>query len=169
MKTLALRRTLGAALLSGAALTLTTFAATPAEAATVIKVRTVGTTMAVSGTLGGDALTFSGSGGTVTVTTNIAATVTGGSCTANTATKVTCTGVARVQAVTGDGNDSITNKAAVPLSSNGGAGSDTLVGGALNDTLNAGPGVDDVNGGGGRDTCGGVVNETFTSCEEVTS
>lgn len=167
-----LRRILTAVALSGAALAATTATALPAQAqATQIKVRTVaisgGNAMAVSGTTVRDVITFSGSGGTITVTTNNPAVVTGGACTPLSSTRVRCTGVSRLQAQGGSGNDQVTNDTAVPMGTNGGSGDDVLTGGSSFDTLNGSIGVDTGNGRGGFDTCGGI--EIRTSCEEVTS
>src|SRR6476620_8558078 len=80
---LALRRTLGAVLLSGAALALSTAAALPAEAAaTTVKVSSGptsgGIVMSVAGTSIRDVLTFNGSTTSVDVSTTKPASVTSG-------------------------------------------------------------------------------------------
>lgn len=166
-----MRRVCRTLLLSGAALALSTAVATPAHAATTVKVRSVaisgGNAMSVSGTTVRDVLTFSGSGGTVTVSTSNPATAAGGACTQVNSTQVRCTGITLLQVLSGSGDDEVRNDTAVPMGTNGGSGNDKLVGGSKADTLNGGPGVDTGDGRGGFDTCGGVENRT--SCEEVTS
>ena len=172
MLTLRLRRTLSAIVLSGAALALTTAVAAPAEAATTVKVSSGkisgGNVMSVVGTTVREVLTFNGSGGTVTVFTGNAASITSGTlCTLVTSTQVRCTGITRLEVLAGSGDDEVRNNTAVPMGTNGGSGNDKLFGGSKNDTLNGGPGFDTADGRGGFDTCGG--DESRTSCEEVTS
>jgi Ca2+-binding RTX toxin-like protein len=167
-----LRRTLSAVALSGATVALTLAAATPAQAATTVKVRTDaiqgGNAMSVSGTTIREVLTFTSSGGgTVTVFTGNPATVTGGACTLITGTQVRCTGVSLLQVLAGSGDDEVRNNTAIRMGTNGGSGNDKLFGGSNRDTLNGGPGFDTADGGAQFDTCGGVENRT--SCEEVTS
>jgi Ca2+-binding RTX toxin-like protein len=170
---LRLRRTLSAVALSGATLALTLAAATPAQAATTVKVRADaiqgGNAMSVVGTTVREVLTFTTSGGgTVTVFTGNPATVTPGTaCTLITSTQVRCTGVSLLQVLAGSGDDEVHNNTSIPMGTNGGSGNDKLFGGSGRDTLNGGPGFDTANGGGGFDTCGG--DEVRTSCEEVTS
>ena len=174
---LALRRTFGAVLLSGAALALTTAAATPAEAAaTTVKVSSGpisgGNVMSVVGTSVRDVLTFNGSTTSVDVSTGNPASITSGNtsgnkCTLLTSTIVRCTDITRLEVLGGSGNDEIRNNTAIPMGSNGGSGNDILVGGSKNDTLNGGFDFDTADGRGGFDTCGG--DEKRTSCEEVTS
>lgn len=172
MTQLHLRRVLTAVVLSGAALAATTAAALPAQAQTTpIKVRTVavqgGNAMLVTGTSVRDVMTFSGSGGTITVTTNNPAAATGGACTALGSTQVRCTGVSQLQVSGGAGNDEIINNTSVPMGTNGGSGDDRLTGGTGRDTLNGSLGTDTGNGREGFDACGSI--EFRTSCEEVTS
>ena len=70
MINLALRRTFGAVLLSGAALALSTAAAMPAEAATTVKVSGLGNTASVVGTTARDVITFNGSTASLDVSTD---------------------------------------------------------------------------------------------------
>jgi Ca2+-binding RTX toxin-like protein len=170
---LALRRTFGAVLLSGAALALSTAAAMPAEAAaTTVKVSSGptsgGIVMSVGGTSIRDVLTFNGSTTSVDVsTTNPASVTSGNNCTLLTSTIVRCSGITRMEVLGLSGDDEIRNNTAIPMGSNGGSGNDILFGGSKNDTLNGGSGFDTADGRGGFDTCGG--DEKRTSCEEVTS
>ena len=171
---LALRRTFGAVLLSGAALALSTAAAMPAEAAaTTVKVS--------SGPIsGGNVLSVVGTQrprrdhvSTVppppstcrpaTWPASRAAT----RCSLLTSTIVRCTGITSLEVLGSSGNDEIRNNTAIKMGSNGGSGNDILVGGSNKDTLNGGSDFDTADGRGGFDTCGG--DEKRTSCEEVTS
>jgi Ca2+-binding RTX toxin-like protein len=160
------RRALSALLLTvaaGVALAL------PANAADPIKVRSDaihgGNDMSVSGTTLADVYQFDGSGGTITVSSSSGPVTAGTGCTQVSASSVQCTGVSRIDAFGGLGNDTITNNTGVPMGVNGGSDNDTLVGGSGRDTLNGGFGVDSANGRGGFDTCSA---EILTSCEEVT-
>ncbi|MEU4239724.1 calcium-binding protein [Actinoplanes sp. NPDC026619] len=70
-------------------------------------------------------------------------------------TKVRCTtrtAPTRVRVYTYDRNDSITNKASLPSTLNGGTGSDTIVGGPRADLINGDNGNDKIWGAGGNDT-----------------
>lgn len=169
---LALRRTLGAVLLSGAALALSTAAALPAEAATTVKVSSGpisgGNVLSVVGTSVREVITFNGSTTSVDVSTGNPASITSGTkCSLLTSTIVRCKDITRLEVLGGSGNDEIRNNTAIRMGANGGSGNDLLVGGSNNDTLNGGFDVDTADGRGGFDTCGG--DEKRTSCEEVTS
>ena len=172
MVKLALRRMVGAVLLSGAALALSTAAALPAEAATTVKVSSGpisgGNVLSVVGTTARDVITFNGSSSSVDVSTGNPASITSGNkCFLLTSTIVRCSGITLLEVLGGSGNDEIRNNTAIRMGSNGGSGNDILVGGSSNDTLNGGSDFDSANGRGGFDTCGG--DEKRTSCEEVTS
>jgi RTX calcium-binding nonapeptide repeat (4 copies) len=171
MRDTRLPHALTAALLTGAALTLTTIVATPAQAATTVKVSKFpvsgGNVMSVVGTTNREVITFNGSGGTIDVFTGSAASIPQGGCTLITPSQVRCTGITSLEVLSSDGDDEIRNNTTVRMGSNGGLGNDLLIGGSSNDTLNGGPGIDTANGRGGVDTCGGVENRT--SCEVVTS
>jgi Ca2+-binding RTX toxin-like protein len=152
-----------------AAAALTTTA--PAQAVSPITVRSVaisgGNAISVAGTTIRDVITFTGSGGTITVTSVTSTPVTAlAGCSQTSATKATCSGVVRIEAFGGSGNDEIRNKTAVKMGVNGQSDDDLLVGGSNADTLNGGFGQDIASGGSGRDTCSA---ETTISCEEVTS
>ena len=170
---LALRRMVGAVLLSGAALALSTAAALPAEAAaTTVKVSSGpisgGNVLSVVGTTARDVITFNGSSSSVDVSTGNPASITSGNkCFLLTSTIVRCSGITRLEVLGGSGNDEIRNNTAIRMGSNGGSGNDVLIGGSSNDTLNGGFDFDTADGRGGFDTCGG--DEKRTSCEEVTS
>lgn len=170
---LALRRTFGAVLLSGAALALSTAAAMPAQAAaTTVKVSSGpisgGNVMSVVGTSVRDVITFNGSTSSVDVSTGNPASITSGTrCFLLAPAIVRCTGITLLEVITGSGNDEIRNNTAIKMGANGGSGNDILIGGSNKDTLNGGPDFDTADGRGGFDTCGG--DEKRTSCEEVTS
>ncbi len=170
---LALRRTFGAVLLSGAALALSTAAAMPAEAAaTTVKISSGpisgGNVLSVVGTTVREVITINGSTTSVDVSTGNPASITSGNkCSLLTSTIVRCTGITSLEVFGGSGNDEIRNNTAIKMGSNGGSGNDILVGGSNKDTLNGGSDFDTADGRGGFDTCGG--DEKRTSCEEVTS
>jgi Ca2+-binding RTX toxin-like protein len=65
------------------------------------------------------------------------------------------TGISSVTAALGDGNDSFTNKTALPAHVNGGSGNDEITGGSVVDYLDGADGNDNVYGGGGNDTLRG--------------
>ncbi|HEX2248431.1 MAG TPA: hypothetical protein VHH13_12875 [Arthrobacter sp.] len=161
---------MSALLLTAAGVAITTAMAVPAYAADPIKVRLSpiqgGNGMSVSGTTVRDVFQFDGSGSTVTISASTGPVSALSGCTQIGASKVQCSGVVLIQALSGSGNDVITNNTAVRMGVNGGSDNDTLVGGSGKDTLNGGFGVDDANGRGGIDTCSA---EILLSCEEVTS
>lgn len=64
---------------------------------------------------------------------------------------VTCTSVARIEADTGDGADSVRILAALPAELHGGPGDDELFGGPSNDVLSGGSGRDFADGAAGDD------------------
>ena len=73
-------------------------------------------------------------------------------------------GIARVEIVTGDGDDRITTAAALvlPTSVRAGDGNDTIYGSAANDTLDGGPADDLIYGLGGDDVLlGGAGNDSL--------
>ncbi len=66
----------------------------------------------------------------------------------------------------GQGNDSLTNFSALPISMNGGDGDDTLLGGIGNDTFMGDAGDDSVSGGAGDDLLlGSLGNDNFDGGE----
>ncbi|SDT75204.1 calcium-binding protein [Actinoplanes derwentensis] len=81
-------------------------------------------------------------------------------------TKVTCTDpkpIARVRVELGSGNDSVTNRTAVPLTALGGSGNDTIRGGSGRDKLYGGTGRDKIWGLGGIDALyGGDGNDSLS-------
>jgi len=170
---LALRRTFGAVLLSGAALALSTAAAMPAEAAsTTVKVSSGavfgGNVLSVVGSSVRDVITINGSTSSVDVSTGNVATITSGDkCFLLTSTIVRCTGITSLEVFGSTGDDELRNNTAIKMGSNGGSGNDIVIGGSNKDTLNGGSDFDTADGRGGFDTCGG--DEKRTSCEEVTS
>jgi Ca2+-binding RTX toxin-like protein len=170
---LALRRTFGAVLLSGAALALSTAAAMPAEAAsTTVKISSGpvfgGNVLSVVGSSVRDVSTINGSTTSVDVSTGNVATITSGNkCSLLTSTIVRCTDITSLEVLGSSGDDELRNNTAIKMGSNGGPGNDILFGGSNKDTLNGGSGFDTADGRGGFDTCGG--DEKRTSCEEVTS
>src|SRR5689334_13741035 len=123
MIALPLRRTLAAVLRSATALGLGTAAATPAEAATTVKVRALaisgGKALSVVGTTNRDVITVNGSTASVDVSTGNVASVPDGSCTQLAPTLVRCTGITLLQILAGSGNDEVRNNTAIPMGTNG--------------------------------------------------
>lgn len=64
---------------------------------------------------------------------------------------------AALQVQTLDGDDSIANQTAIPMTAAAGTGNDTIVGGSSNDQLNGGDGDDTLDGDGGADTIDGAA------------
>ena len=89
-----------------------------------------------------------------------------GSCSSVSTTAVDCSrvGATRVIFQLGDGDDSVmpTQPADVPITVDGGLGTDTITGSNAADNLGGGHGVDTLNGGGGGDTLeGGAAPDTY--------
>ncbi|WP_275414981.1 calcium-binding protein [Actinoplanes italicus] len=99
------------------------------------------------------------SGGTVTVDDRVPVRA-GAGCTAvrGDRTRVICRTAATpggLRVVTGDRADSIVNRSGLPLTADGGTGSDTIIGGPEADTLRGGGGRDRLHGAGGDDQLDG--------------
>ena len=120
-------------------------------------------------------VTVSRSGNTVTVD-DVLSIKAGTGCKAvrNDKTKVTCAlkqAPVRTYIYVYDKNDTVTNKANIGMSADGGTGNDKLVGGAANDVLDGYSGADKLYGEGGNDTLqdatgddvhyGGAGNDTM--------
>ncbi|MBM2620563.1 calcium-binding protein [Actinoplanes sp. LDG1-06] len=142
------------ALLGGGGLVALVAVATPAQAATNGLATVVGTNIvqyqAGKGRTNGVVLTRSGT----TVTIDDRTTITPGKgCKAVDATTVRCTApkLSWVRVYLYDGNDTVVNKADLPISADGGTGADKIVGGPWNDILKGDGGNDAIWGMAGND------------------
>ncbi|WP_223166819.1 calcium-binding protein [Nonomuraea sp. SYSU D8015] len=155
--------------LAGAALATSAALASPAHAAGATISVSNGVALVV-GTSGNDSVDITGSGSVITVSSVLHGVTASTGCTQLGAV-VRCTGVTRISASLGAGDDVVRLTGGIRASLSGSTGSDRLSGGNGNDTLLGGSGDDFLTGNGGTDTANGGAGfdrcsaETRTSCE----
>lgn len=129
-------------------------AAAPAAGAATLHVGTTGVVDYAAAPGEANALRASADGSVVSVRDDGATIVAGGGCAASSAHAATCTvtGLPRLSAQLGDGDDSATVTGLLSAVIDGGPGNDTLGGGDAPDVLEGGPGDDALTGGASDDT-----------------